>query len=332
MLKEIGHIPVEGFANDVQAVGDTVYLSDWLEGFLIYDISNLGNPSLLGSYECPNNINPTVKGAKTFLVRGDHAIVGFQHAGLKILDISDPTNIVLLGEYFGGTNTYHIEVVDDLVYMAMEYDGLQILNISDVTQPLKVGEFINGNPLYHINVVSNIAFIADYQLDKTLGLDITDPSNITEVGQFDWTPYTLEMVGKIGYIGTLGEGVLVYDFSIPFEPIFLDEINNGCDAGDIVISGNYAFVAAVEEGLKILDITEPENLVEVAQFNDGGIARNVFVQENIVYVSEIEDGLEIIQLWEEGETNHISSLSYSFMLSGLIAVFLLGKREKRNEV
>jgi hypothetical protein len=331
-LIEIGHIPVEGYANDVQAVGDKIYLSDWLEGFLVYDMSNLGNISILGSYECPNNINPAVKGAKTFLVRDDYAIVGFQHAGLKILDISDPTNIVLVGEYFGGTDTYHIEVVDDLVYMAMEYDGLQILNISDVTQPTKVGEFVNGNPLYHINVVGNIAFIADYQLEKTLGLDISDPSNITEVGQFDWIPCTLEMVANIGYIGTIGEGVLVYDFSVPSEPIFLDELYNGGDAGDIVISGNYAFVAAVEEGLEILDITDPENLVEVAQFNDGGIARNVFVQENIAYVSEIEDGLEIIQLWGEDENNHTSSFSYVFMLPGLIIMFLLGKRKKRIEV
>ena len=142
-------------------MGDIVYLTDWLEGFLVYNVSNPANPSLLGSYECNNDINPAVKGAKTFLVRGDYAIVGFQHAGLKILDISDPTNLELVSEYFGGTDTYHIEVVDNLIYMAMEYDGLQILDISDITQPTKVGEFVNGNPLYHINVVGNVAFITD---------------------------------------------------------------------------------------------------------------------------------------------------------------------------
>lgn len=329
-LKEIGHIPVEGYANDVQAVGDIVYLTDWLEGFLVYDVSNPTNPSLLGSYECNNNINPAVKGAKTFLVRGDYAIVGFQHAGLKILDISDPTNLELVGEYFGGRDTYHIEVVDNLVYMATEYDGLQILDISDITQPTKVGAFVNGNPLYHINVVGNVAFITDYEQDITLCLDVTDPSNIAEVGQFDWIPYALETVADIGYICTLGEGVLVYDFSDPSTPIFLDEHYDGGDAGDIVISGNYAFVADVEDGLEILDITDPENLVEVAQFNDGGIARNVFVQENIAYVSEVEDGLEIIQLWEEDENNHISGFSHIFTLIGLTTALILGKRKKRN--
>ncbi len=310
-LKEIGHIPVEGYANDVQAEENIVYLTDWLEGFLIYDVSNPANPSLLGSYECNNDINPAVKGAKTFLVRGNYAIVGFQHAGLKILDISDPTNLELVGEYFGGRDTYHIEVVDDLVYMATEYDGLQILDISDVTQPTKVGEFVNGNPLYHINVVGNVAFITDYEQDKTLGLDITDPSNITEVGQFDWIPYALETVADIGYICTPDKGVLVYDFSDPTEPIFLDEHYDGGIAGDIVISRNFAFVAAVEDGLEILDITDPEKIVEVAQFNDGGVARNVFVQGNLAYVSEFEDGLEIIQLWVEEDVETTTMISKS---------------------
>ena len=176
---------------------------------------------------------------------------------------------------------------------------------------------------------SGIAFIVDYEEDITLGLDVTDPSNITEVGQFDWIPCALETVADVGYICTLGEGVLVYNFSHPSAPVFLDEHYGGGDVGDLVISGNYAFVAAVEDGLEILDITDPENLVEVAQINDGGIARNVFVQENIAYVSEIEDGLEIIQLWGEDEISRSSSFSHVAVLLGLITAFVLGKRKKR---
>ncbi|MFX0050795.1 MAG: LVIVD repeat-containing protein [Candidatus Hermodarchaeota archaeon] len=160
VLKEIGHIPIEGCANDIHAVGNIVYLLDFTEGFLIYDISELANPTLLVSYVGYNNIDPNVKSGKTFFIRGDHAVVGFMGAGLKIFDISDPTDLEPVGEYFNG-QIYHIKVVDDLVYMAMAEDGFQIIDISDVTRPTKVGEFNNGNPLFHIHVIGNIAYLRD---------------------------------------------------------------------------------------------------------------------------------------------------------------------------
>ncbi|MHA2363816.1 MAG: LVIVD repeat-containing protein [Candidatus Hodarchaeales archaeon] len=314
VLKEIGHIHVEGLANDVHAEGDTVYLLDFNEGFLIYNISELANPTLLGSYVGNNDIDPNVKGGKTFYIRGDHVIVGFMGAGLKIFDVSDPTNLALVGEYFGG-KIYHIKVVDDLVYMAMADDGFQIIDISDITRPTKVGEFNNGNPLYHIHIIGNIAYLRDYVQDKTLCLDVTDPSNITEIGQFDWAAYRIEMDEDIGYLCAIAGGVLAYNFSDPTEPIFLDEHNDGGDSSDIVIKENLAFVADLDDGLEILDITDPGNLTEIAQFNDGGGSRNVFVDGNVAYVSEFEDGLEIIQLWEEEMDSSDSISSNNFISS-----------------
>ncbi|MHA2366300.1 MAG: LVIVD repeat-containing protein [Candidatus Hodarchaeales archaeon] len=301
VLKEIGHIPVEGFAYGVHAVGNIVYLLDFIEGFLIYDISEPADPTLLGSYVGYNDIDPEVKGGKDVFVRGDYAIVGFMGAGLKIFDVSDPTDLDLVGEYFGG-QIYHIKVVDDLVYMAMAENGFQIIDISDITRPTKVGEFNNGNALYHIHVIGNFAYLKDYEQDKTLCLDVTDPGNITEIGQFHWAAYRIAMNDDIGYLCAIAGGVLAYNFSDPTNPIFLDEYNDGGDSSDIAINMNLAFVTDLSDGLEILNITDPGNLVEIAQFNDGGASRNIFVEGNVAYVSEFEDGLEIIQLWDDEVT------------------------------
>jgi hypothetical protein len=75
-LKIIGHNPVEVYTNDVQSMGVITYLTDWFEEVLIYDVSNPANISLLGSYECFNDISFAVKGVKTFLIRGDYTIMG----------------------------------------------------------------------------------------------------------------------------------------------------------------------------------------------------------------------------------------------------------------
>lgn len=337
VLEEIGHIPVSGYANDVYADEDIVYLIDFTEGFLIYDISELANPTLLGSYIGYNNLDSNVKGGKTFHIREDCAIVGFMGAGLKILNISDPTNLEVIGEYFGG-KIYHIKVIDNYVYMAMSDYGFQIIDISNLADPIKIGEFVNGNDLYHIHVIGNIAYLRDYDQDKTLCLNVTDPANITEITQFDWAAYRITMDDNIGYLSSINGGVLVYDFNEPTNPIFLEEYYDGGDTSDIAIVDDYAFVADIDDGLEILNISDPTNLVEIAQFDDGGRARNIHVQGNRAYISEFEDGLEIIQLWDE-ETKNTDSISsnnqissFDFMLIIPVIIVLRSiKRKKSNK-
>jgi hypothetical protein len=343
-FRVIGRIPTEGVACDVHVVGDTVYILDFEEGFLIYDVSEPANPTLLGSYE----VNNDPKGGHNFLIRGDYAIVGFMGAGLKIINISDPANLRIVGEYHGG-GLHYITVADDLVYLAMGTDGIKIIDISDVTQPIKVGEFNNGNSLYHTVVFENTAYIKDGDQDKTLGVDVTNPSNITEIGIFDWTAFDIEMVDNIGYISSPDEGVLIYDFSDPTEPFFLDEHNDG-DGGvtDIDIIGNLAFVASGSDGLEILDITYPESPVEIAQFNDGSTARNLFVEGNVAYIAEYDDGVGIIlmqgfdlittttptltstsTLMITTETTTESESSPSFEVYFVLLLFIISKKYKK---
>ncbi|MFX1254227.1 MAG: LVIVD repeat-containing protein [Promethearchaeota archaeon] len=329
VLREIGHILTAGRTDCVHAVENTLYTLDFNLGFLIYDVSDPSNSTLLGSYEGSNYINPSVKGGHNFFVRGDYAIVGFQHAGLKIIDISDPTNLEVVGTYYGGTDTYNLAVTDDLVYLVMEYDGVQIVDISDVTQPTKVGEFINGNPLYHIVVCGNYVFTKDAEQEKTLWLNVTNPSTITEIGQFDWVAVDLEMVGDIDYIGAFSEGVLVYDFSDPTNPLSLNQHNDGGTACDIDIIGNLAFVADGTDGLEVLNITDSANPVEVAQFKDGEFSVNVFVKDNVAYIAERENGVVILELWEEDDISQVSAFNQYLVLIGLFVVLVI-KRKKMN--
>ncbi|MFQ5979254.1 MAG: LVIVD repeat-containing protein [Candidatus Heimdallarchaeota archaeon] len=328
VLRQIGHIPAEGRTDAVQVVGKTAYILDFEEELLIYDVSELAHPTLLGSYEANNWINPAVKGGHSFLIRGDYAIVGFQHGGLKIIDISDPANLEIVGTYYGGTDTYHIAVVDDLVYLIMEYDGLNVIDISDITHPTKVGQFVNGNPLYHIHASGNIVYAFDSEQDKFLCLNATDLSNITEIVQFEWFATDIEVVNKTGYMAADSEGVMIYDFSDPAKPIFLGLHYDGGAAADLNIIGNLAFIADGKDGLEIIDITNPENPVEIAQFNDGGTSTNVFVEGNVAYVAEREDGLEIIGLRAENNDDQISGFKQYSVLISLLTVLMIRKRKK----
>lgn len=340
VLEEVGHIPVNGYANGIQVKEDYLYLFDFTEGLFAYDISDLSNPSLIDSYAGSNPFDYRVKGGKKLYIKDNYIIAGFMGAGLKIFNISDPTTLELVGEIFDG-EIYHIEVVGNYVYQAMSEYGFQIIDITDVTNPIKVGEYTNGNCLYHIHVIGNYAFLRDYGQEKTLCLNCSDFSDIQVVAEFDWAAYTIAMSGDVGFLCKISGGILAYNFSDPTEPILIGEFYDGGESSDITIRGNLAFVADAEDGLEILNITDPANIVEIAQFNDGERARDICVKDNLAFISEYEDGVEIVKLWEENESpinttatannSNNSSPGFELTLSCIGILVLVNKKRKSHQ-
>ena len=79
-------------------------------------------------------------------------------------------------------------------------------------------------------------------------------------------------------------------------PTELGQYDDGGEAFDIHVSGNYAYVADGYDGLEIINISNPANPVEVGQFVDGGYTHSVYVSGNYAYVADYDEGLKIINI------------------------------------
>ena len=90
------------------------------------------------------------------MVSGDLAFVADGYEGLEIINISNPSNPVELGQYGSGGNYYDVWVEGDLAFIAAYADGLVIVNISNPNTPSFVGNYDDGGFAKGVYISNNL--------------------------------------------------------------------------------------------------------------------------------------------------------------------------------
>ncbi len=97
------------FIENMEIVGDYLYLAASGEGLKILDVSNPTKLTLIGEYD--------VSGAAAMVkVQGDYAFIADPLYGIEVVDISNPARPKAIG-YYELPQATHISVVDDYVYV-----------------------------------------------------------------------------------------------------------------------------------------------------------------------------------------------------------------------
>ena len=75
---------------------------------------------------------------------GNHAFVTALEGGLRIVDVSDPTDPILVATWDPGLDLSRVAVEGDRAYVLcsiQQWNWIKILDVSDPTQPLELGEY-----------------------------------------------------------------------------------------------------------------------------------------------------------------------------------------------
>jgi hypothetical protein len=133
-----------------------------------------------------------------------------------------------------------------------------VVNISDPLNPVSAGSYIPDDDLWNPFVLGDYLYVGNHELGggELQILNVTDPSDITQVGLFD-------------------EGGSIFR---------------------VYVEDGIAYVADAQKGLRIVDVNDPQDPVRLRGFYDGGQAVNLAVLDDIVYVADRDGGLEIFQL------------------------------------
>ncbi len=138
---EVGSVTTPNI-HDVYARNDTVWVAEgYSPTFSMYDVSNKTSPQLILRYTIPSagyvhNIWPTDDGR--------YAITTEETAfkTVKIWDVSNPSNVTLVGQYLGPNNLAHnVQVKGDEVYISHYESGITVVNIDDPSNPVEIGRF-----------------------------------------------------------------------------------------------------------------------------------------------------------------------------------------------
>jgi hypothetical protein len=244
------------YAHQLLVDNDIIYIGDGPGGLTIINCSDLTNPIVLTHYDGGYTWDIQLRGNIAFIVNGWNNL---GNPGLMILNVSNPSDPVLISNYQTDFDVTDLELEDDRGYMVSYDYGLKILDISNYSNPLELGHYL-GPPdsvLMDVEITGNLAYLSFWNNGLQL-LDCSDPSNITVLSEYN--------------------------------PVNISEFSY------LTVEENYIYLAALNNGVVVLDTSNPYFPVEIGRYNDSGSAYGIFVRDNVIFLADRDEGFKILEM------------------------------------
>jgi hypothetical protein len=308
---EIGAIEVTDNAWQISVVDGIGYLLDGVDLWII-DVTDPLNPTTLGSI-ASTGWNVQVHEGFAYLAAGA--------AGLRIIDVSDPTAPVELSVFDTPSFATDVDVVGGVAYVAdSSYNsGLRVIDVSNPRVPIEIGAVPIAPPqsytgyVWEVEVVDGIAYVGVYASypgdDGGLWIfDVSVPATPTLIAKLVDDridrPSSLEVVGDFAWIN----GIKSIDVSDPSQPHLAGSLFTGFKNPDVTVVDGFAYLALDPFGIAIVDASHPAVPAVLSEYPISGYPGAVDVVDNVAYVTN-STGLEIIDVSDPFDPEGIHGVS-----------------------
>jgi len=223
---------------------------------------------------------------------------------LVIIDVSTPSNPVILGEYKDISFAWGVKVTPPYAYVShmrnLDIGAAKVcvLNISNPSNIQQLGCYSPGH--WHgrgVDVQNNIIyFAAGYR-----GLRIVDGSNPNSLVWLStypvWYAHDVKIRGNYAYVADRnGTAFHIVDVSNPSLPTstYIYSLPEG--SYGVFLENNIAYLGVGNSGLFIFDISNPYNPILLSQLDTPGFARKPFATSGYVFLADGEGGVQIINV------------------------------------
>jgi len=220
-------------------------------------------------------------------VKGNYAYCAASAAGLDIIDISNPSAPVIIGNCdLPGYATY-VALSGKYAYVANSTEYVQVVDISNPASPKKVGTAKTENTVVFVLVSGKYLFASTYGYGVYI-FDISNPKAPVKKGTYTSNAYVTKDIvvsGNTMYV-TWTFGFEIVDISNPAKPVKLGSYwpQAYIYPGEIAISGNYAFVSESKNSMLVLDISTPSNPTLLGTWEGvGGGFSHIEIREGKMY-------------------------------------------------
>jgi len=328
-LIELSSIPAQSGSQivNVKVINSTVFVLDAFHGLITYNVSDPAHPSQLGHF---SDLNTFVH---SIVIVYDYTYVSDYEDGLEIIDISDPTDLKIIGRYKPDINspTTSIDAYfsNDLVFLASQSRGLEILNCSNPFNPFIIGTYYDNHRVIRVYSLENLVFISEAHNGFKI-LNITNGA-CSEIYHFrDSVSYQdFHVQNDLLYTTDMNFGIQVFNISTLSNIVKIGEYNTGRSHGFFLENKNgnvIIYVSTWDKGVQVFDVSNLKNIELLTQYNDGGDAYHVAVSDELVFVAEFKAGLEILKISEGTKietTPTTPAVSSGFSLIIIISVFII---------
>ncbi|MFX0092936.1 MAG: LVIVD repeat-containing protein [Candidatus Hodarchaeota archaeon] len=250
------------------------------------------------------------RGAYDVWIDGDLAYVTCGYSGIRIINISNPSDIDQIGSLTQSSEGYahQIFVENNTAYIGNGRGGLWVVDLSDPEHPVTLCDYV-GSGIYGwaVKVINDVAFVSSgfpggFQPGFTI-LNVKNPSNPSFLGKYDSAAYVsdLEVIGNFVYIPTNYAGFTIVDVSNYTEPVIVGQYQAVADRNaidtEIEIVGNLAYLITYQQDPQILDISNPTNISVVSSgYLDSNYTVSIKIDEDLAYVPAMNDGLFVFNV------------------------------------
>jgi len=290
---EISFQYMPGYAHTVSVAGDFAFVGTATNGLRVIDVSDPEIPQDVGGIDTPGTVR------EVFLAE-DFAYVVDDEGGLRIIDVSDPRNLNEVGSFGNLGNMGSVYVNGDYAYVGDNLDGgsLHIINIADAENPELVGDINLQSNLTSVFVANDLAYVAS-NTDGLLIIDVSDPENLQQVGNYEATRVMdVEVDGDFAYLAHQRQGFRVIDVSDPENPAEHGIYDTPGEVQNVFKVDNLVYIADTGIGIGVIDVSEPDNpdLAGSYEYPDGSV-RDVFISDDeFAYVADEDGGLCVVDI------------------------------------
>jgi hypothetical protein len=246
---------VRGYSSKVALLDSTVYVA--AGGFGV-NVINVSNPDL--PFAAVSNVS--IKPAQSFHVFGSYLLTAIGESGVKIADITTPTNPDPRGGLQNPGFALGITTTADSAYLLVACGemGMAMYDVRDMQGGFGSYNLVGwtDTPGYANDVAvmpdRPVAFLACGFWGLYV-VDFSDTSNVRVVGHYATGGYAKEIAFHNGrvYVTTEGRGLQVFAVANPASPQLVGAVGTEYAIG-VCIGQGYLYVADRDEGLLVISI------------------------------------------------------------------------------
>ena len=280
-----------GAMNDIVIQSNFAYVAVRWGGLVIFDISDLNNPVIIGSYYEPVNTTSVSDSVLTsgIFIKDDVAFIADGENGLLIVNVSNPYIPTKIGNYREESewkHCYHIFVENNYAYLGTGL-YLIILDVSNLTSPEKIfeKEYFGIKDLQVENEILVLTFSS-----SSIIIDASNPLNLTVITTLSDT-IACEIRNR--YLFTVKKPNSLIIFNITTLPILSVIANfsisiNGV-AKYLCANDKYTYVGSTEEIiiLDIQEITAPQNISKISDLNWFYEEDSIWIKRKLATLNDI---------------------------------------------
>lgn len=206
-------------------------------------------------------------------------------AGIKIIDLSSPTNPVVLATFDTPGTALSVKLSNGYAFVADGEKGLQILDVNDPRHPFIVGSMDTSGEAKSVDIQGNYAFLAD----GNKGLRVVNISNfslIYSVARLE-TPgiaHSVVVSGNRVFLAMGAEGIYVFDATDPVH-LKLDRYFSGVGYVEaFAFYGDDYLIASGGYSLSILNISDSSHISLAGNLEVSDVIESLVVSGKRAYI------------------------------------------------